>query len=170
MQLQIDDRFPVSRETLVYKIFLDDLYNQELHRALDFKSRTVKSREDTPTRIMMELDFLPNRDLPKTLQRLFKGASMGYTEFFDFDKVNWRLESLIKPMAMRDRIEMRGEMCFHEDGPHASRRTYTLTVQANLPIGSGVFAKILAKNIHESYERASRFMLTFIRTHGLAAD
>lgn len=167
IRIHVSDRFAVSRDTFLDRLFFDDEYNRALHEHLDFRSRTIQERREDDATLWLRIEYISNQTLPWVVKKVFGDGALSYVEDFTFHKAEHRLDTHLTPRVMASRVDSRGVMTFVDEGPGRCRRDYTIDVEVRVPVAGGKIAERMKADVEASYRKVKGFTDRWIADHGL---
>lgn len=147
-----------------WKIFLDEDFNQVLHRKqLGYARYDIVENNETSTQQIRKVRATSTMELPQPLLRVLGSRNFGFTEEGTLDKGTgiWKFKSV--PTIMADRIRHEGSIRVEPAGAGKVRRCCEITFEARILLIGGLFESIFEKSVRDNWGKSAIFMNEWIR-------
>jgi hypothetical protein len=158
-----------SVDTFWERIFLDDAFNERLHKShLKFLEWKIVDREETSTGFRRVVEVAPSvGDMPAALKKVL-GDNIRYRERGEYFKAERRYRVDVVPRSLGGKLSVRGEVTCEPAGENRCRRIFSARVEARFFGVGGMLEKRIVSDLYRSYERAAAYTNTYLRESGLS--
>ena len=164
--IQSTHTFSVDRETYVDRIFLDEGFQNALHKHLKFKSRELLEREEGGETLRLKMDFVSGEKLPFVARKLW-GDNVGWVEDMVYFKSGHRSESEMTPTMLAKQVKIFAEVTLTEPSPGKTKSTTEIQINVKVPVVGGAIAKKMCKDMADNLEESYAYTETYLKKEGL---
>lgn len=156
-------------DTFWEKIFLDDAFNERLHKShLKFVDWKVVERQETPSGFRRVVEVVPQvGDLPAALKKVL-GDNIRYREQGEYFKDERKYRVAVIPSALGGKLTVQGEVMCEPITETRCRRIFNVRVQARIFGLGGMLENRIVSDMQRSYDRAAAFTNNYLREGGLS--
>lgn len=164
MNYTISDDFETTPERY-WEMFFDDAYNEALFKHLRIGRQVLEfSREGEGDALVIRRKQIltPEREAPKMLQKLVKGA-IRYTEHNLFTARDNRMTVETIPGFGADKLTTRGVYRLEVLGPNKVQRIFEGECTCRVPLLGGKVEKAIVDEVRASYRDTTEFTRRWLR-------
>lgn len=164
--IQSKHTFSTDRKTYVDRIFLNEDFQNALHKHLKFKSRELLERVEDDDTLRLKMDFVSGEKLPFVARKLW-GDNVGWVEDMVYFKSAHRCESKMTPTMLAKQVAISAQVTLTEPSPGKTLSTTEIQINVKVPVVGGAIAKKMCKDMASNLEESYAFTEKYLKKEGL---